>query len=220
MDKIHLSKIYLNKNCLFFFFFFLFLNKKNNICCGYSLEVPWWDASNECSQCMFSWRNQKNIMWLSLPSRHITLIQRRHNVDATSWHCIDVVATLYKRHVPAGLSGATDIVNYIWDSTWEKGIYHIDDQQRPWQACANARAFAVCRHVVETLRKLQAKMHGCSHNRRLQTGKPLARSLFCVPAHLWIETADLAFPVHILTSILAMILLFCHTCSSFTHTYL
>ena len=29
-------------------------------------------------------------------------IQRRLNVDATSWRCIDVEATLYKRHVPAG----------------------------------------------------------------------------------------------------------------------
>ena len=32
----------------------------------------------------------------------MTLIQRRLNVDATSWRCIDVEATLYKRHVPAG----------------------------------------------------------------------------------------------------------------------
>ena len=30
------------------------------------------------------------------------LIQRRLNVDATSWRCIDVEPTLYKRHVPAG----------------------------------------------------------------------------------------------------------------------
>ena len=29
------------------------------------------------------------------------LIQRRLNVDATSWRCIDVDPTLYKRHVPA-----------------------------------------------------------------------------------------------------------------------
>ena len=28
--------------------------------------------------------------------------QRRINVDATSWRCIDVDATLYTRHVPAG----------------------------------------------------------------------------------------------------------------------
>ena len=38
---------------------------------------------------------------LSIPSRHMTLIQRRLNVDATSWRCIDVAATLYNRHVPA-----------------------------------------------------------------------------------------------------------------------
>ena len=41
-----------------------------------------------------------------LPSRHMTLIQRRLNVDATSWRCIDVEPTLYKRHVPAGLAHA------------------------------------------------------------------------------------------------------------------
>ena len=29
-------------------------------------------------------------------------IQRRINVDATLWRCIDVDATLYKRHMPAG----------------------------------------------------------------------------------------------------------------------
>ena len=36
------------------------------------------------------------------PSRQVTLRQRRINVDATSWRCIDVDTTLYKRHVPAG----------------------------------------------------------------------------------------------------------------------
>ena len=36
------------------------------------------------------------------PSGHMTLIQRRLNVDATSWRCIDVEPTLYKRQVPAG----------------------------------------------------------------------------------------------------------------------
>ena len=41
---------------------FLFPNK--NICCGYSLEVPQWGASNEYPQHMFSLRNKKNIMWI------------------------------------------------------------------------------------------------------------------------------------------------------------
>ena len=35
---------------------------------------------------------------------HATLRQRRINVDAISWRCIDVDATLYKRHLPARLS--------------------------------------------------------------------------------------------------------------------
>ena len=38
----------------------------------------------------------------SKPNPHMTLIQRRLNVDATSWRYIDVEPTLYKRHVPAG----------------------------------------------------------------------------------------------------------------------
>ena len=33
---------------------------------------------------------------------HMTFIQHRLNVDATSWRCIDVEATLYRRHVPVG----------------------------------------------------------------------------------------------------------------------
>ena len=39
-----------------FFFFF-----HENICCGYSLEVPHWGTSNEYLQHMFSWKNKKNI---------------------------------------------------------------------------------------------------------------------------------------------------------------
>ena len=39
-------------------------------------------------------------MWS--PSRHMTSIQRRLNVNATSWRYIDIETTLYKRYVPAG----------------------------------------------------------------------------------------------------------------------
>ena len=39
--------------------FYLFL--KENVCCGYSLEAPYWDTSNEYPQHMPSWRNKKNI---------------------------------------------------------------------------------------------------------------------------------------------------------------
>ena len=41
---------------------FLFLDE--NICCGYSLEVPRRGASNEYPQHIFSSRNKKNIMWI------------------------------------------------------------------------------------------------------------------------------------------------------------
>ena len=39
--------------------FFLFLY--NNICCRYSLEVPYQGTSNEYLQDMFFWRNKENI---------------------------------------------------------------------------------------------------------------------------------------------------------------
>ena len=45
----------------------------------------------------------KDVMKIH-PSGHMTVIQRRMNVDATSWRCLDGNATLYKRHVPAGIS--------------------------------------------------------------------------------------------------------------------
>ena len=38
-------------------YFFLFLHK--NICCGYSLEVPWQGTFNEYPQHMFLWRSKK-----------------------------------------------------------------------------------------------------------------------------------------------------------------
>ena len=37
----------------------LFLFLYENVCCGYSLEVPHRGTSNEYPQLMFSWRNKK-----------------------------------------------------------------------------------------------------------------------------------------------------------------
>ena len=56
------SVSYFQIRCFFFFnqkvlIFFLFLHE--NIYCGYSLEAPQRDASNEYQQCMFLWRNYK-----------------------------------------------------------------------------------------------------------------------------------------------------------------
>ena len=51
------------------------------------------------------------------PSRHAKLRQRRINVDATSWRCVDVDVTLYKRHVPAGL---THLWVYLIKSTMKR----------------------------------------------------------------------------------------------------
>ena len=52
-------------------------------------------------------------------------IQRRLKVDATLWRCIDVEATLYKRHVPTGMAvSAKPTVLFI--------IQSFTDKKRPW----------------------------------------------------------------------------------------
>ena len=56
MVKIHLSNQALPAQNLIFFSFL-----EDKICCGYTLEVPWRGASNECPPHMFSLRNKKNI---------------------------------------------------------------------------------------------------------------------------------------------------------------
>ena len=57
VEYIALDKmLFFNKKVLIVF---LFLHE--NICCGYSLEVPQRGTSNEYPQQMFSWRNKKNI---------------------------------------------------------------------------------------------------------------------------------------------------------------
>ena len=50
--------------------------------------------------CLHFYRKKYNFIGTT-PSRHMTSIQRRLNVDATSWRCIDVESTLHRRHVPA-----------------------------------------------------------------------------------------------------------------------
>ena len=75
-------------------------------------QVSWFtesknlDASSyQMSKHKYIWKISCWYKWkvsLNFPSGHMTLIQRRHNVNATSWRCIDVEPTLYKRHVPTG----------------------------------------------------------------------------------------------------------------------
>ena len=53
-----------DKALLFFFnqkLLIFFLNLHENICCGYSLEVPHRGTSKEYPQYMLSWRNKQNI---------------------------------------------------------------------------------------------------------------------------------------------------------------
>ena len=52
--------------------------------------------------CMPNSNKIKRIVSKNIPSGHMTSIQRRLNDDATSWRCIDVETTLYRRHVSAG----------------------------------------------------------------------------------------------------------------------
>ena len=58
--------------------------------------------------------------WWYPPSGHITFMQRRINVRATLWRCIDN-ATLYRRHTPVGqfFLLLTSPVNMIWDTLWQ-----------------------------------------------------------------------------------------------------
>ena len=56
-----------------FLTFFLNISIKKICCgtkCGYSLEAPQWDTSNECTQHMFLWRNKKNISELYIPTKY------------------------------------------------------------------------------------------------------------------------------------------------------
>ena len=48
--------VYRKYNDIFSFF-------HKNICCGYSLEAPRGGASNEYTQHMFSWKNQKKRVY-------------------------------------------------------------------------------------------------------------------------------------------------------------
>ena len=57
-----------------------------------------------------------------------TLRQRRINVDATSWRCIDVDTALYKRHVPAWLQVSITWNNYQTSKPIRNDHYHIGEQ--------------------------------------------------------------------------------------------
>ena len=66
-------------------------------------------------------------MKVFFPSWNMTSIQRRLNVDATSWRCIDVEAMLYRRHVSAGfpLKWSRPVLHYLtrskmWHQKWLK----------------------------------------------------------------------------------------------------
>ena len=59
-DCTCIAKIFFSRKVWIIFLFLL-----ENICCGYSLEVPQQGTSNEYPQQTFLWRNKKNIMWIS-----------------------------------------------------------------------------------------------------------------------------------------------------------
>ena len=54
----------------------------------------------------------QTLIRLSNPSWDMTSIQRRLNVDATSWRCIDVETTLYECHMPAWMETVRFFTSY------------------------------------------------------------------------------------------------------------
>ena len=102
------------------------------------------------------------------------------------WHLVETNALLGTMYM------------YISASTWEKGTCRIGDQQRLREACTYEAASSepllfTDIIIVETLKKLKAKMLVCSPNRGLHisilwtTNRKTIRSLFCVPAHICIQ---------------------------------
>ena len=69
----------------------------------------------------------------SIPRRHMTLIQRRFNLDETSWRCIDAEPTLYKRHVPAGIVVILFISSYL--NWWLYHYLHAWIGKTYWKFC-------------------------------------------------------------------------------------
>ena len=65
----------------------------------FSVRSLKWESSMEATQLHVL----LTLMKSSDPNEHKTFLQCHLNVDATSWRCIDVQATLYKRHVSAGM---------------------------------------------------------------------------------------------------------------------
>ena len=55
-----------------------------------------------------SGRSTTSLRFISLSVDITASIQRRLNVDATSWRCIDVEATLYRRHVSVDMAKIAD----------------------------------------------------------------------------------------------------------------
>ena len=72
-------------------FLFVFFSRKHNL-----------TFHAEILKAIF-WRKKKYLLLADFAIRgQMTFIQRRFYVEATSLRCIDINATLYKRHVPAG----------------------------------------------------------------------------------------------------------------------
>ena len=68
--------------------------------------VSIWALARCARSCSNGYNPNSTVLYLrhlSTVWNNLFLKQRRLNVDATSWCCIDVEPTLYKRHVPAGL---------------------------------------------------------------------------------------------------------------------
>ena len=103
----------------------LFVNYMMDIFSCWSQIIDWiqthgknqlWSRSECAASCTFqdirysyTVLEQRKLNCI-LPIGHMTFIQRRINVDTTSWRFISINAKLYKRHVPATAWHCIDLV--------------------------------------------------------------------------------------------------------------
>ena len=90
------------------------------------IPLPFVSYSLQDNRILRKVKKKKSIyekLCYNIPRGHI-FIQRRLNVDATSRRCIDVEATLYKLHVPAGCNDAMLTSNFQPIRLLDPGCYY------------------------------------------------------------------------------------------------